>query len=121
MPRPARRAAGADERAREGEARTDRGTAVGMPSRDGHSFPIIWRYRAVPDHEPRSSRLGDRGFDPPEPFPAFPDTLRWNCTTAADPSLFQTPLPAGIRIEARESEPLRKTLRLPRVLPPRRR
>ena len=106
--------AGADERAREGEARTDRGTAVGMPSQDRRSFHIIWRYRAVPDHEPRS-RPGNRGFDPPEHIAAFLNTLRWNCTTATDPSLFQATLPAGIRIEACQSEPLRKALRLPRV------
>ena len=106
--------AGADERAGEGEARTDRGTAVGMPSQDRRRFHIIWRYRAVPDHEPRS-RPGDRGFDPPEHIAAFLNALRWNCTTATDPSLFQTPLPAGIRIEACQSEPLRKAFRLPRV------
>lgn len=34
--------------------------------------------------------------------------------TATDPSPFQTPLPAGIRIEACQSEPLRKAFRLPR-------
>ncbi len=59
--------------------------------------------------------LAARGFDPPRMFAAFLHTLRWNCVTATDPTLFQAPFRAGIKIDAYQMEPLRKALRLPRV------
>jgi hypothetical protein len=59
--------------------------------------------------------LGAKGFDAPRRFAAFLHTLRWNCVTATDPSLFQAPFRAGIKIDAYQMEPLRKALRLPRV------
>ena len=83
----------------------------------GQELEVFWQYeldRAILDDEPWSD-LGDRGFDLPEHFVAFLNTLRWNCTTATDPSLFQAPFRAGIKIEAYQMEPLRKALRLPRV------
>ena len=83
----------------------------------GQELEVFWRYeldRAILDDEPWSD-LGERGFDPPDHFAAFLNTLRWNCTTATDPSLFQAPFRAGIKIEAYQMEPLRKALRLPRV------
>ena len=39
----------------------------------------------------------------------------WSCVTATDPTLFQSPFRAGIKIDAYQMEPLRKALRLPRV------
>ena len=59
--------------------------------------------------------LGSKGFDPPRHFSAFLHTLRWNCVTATDPTLFQSPFRAGIKIDAYQMEPLRKALRLARV------
>ncbi len=59
--------------------------------------------------------LGNKGFDPPRLFSAYLHTLRWNCVTATDPQLFQSPFRAGIRIDAYQLEPLRKALLLPRV------
>ena len=59
--------------------------------------------------------LAARGFDAPRQFAAFLHTLRWNCVTATDPNLFQSPFRAGIKIDAYQMEPLRKALRLPRV------
>ncbi len=59
--------------------------------------------------------IGRKGFDPPRQFAAFFNTLQWNCVTATDPGLFQSPFRAGIRIDAYQLEPLRKALRLPRV------
>jgi hypothetical protein len=44
--------------------------------------------------------LAARGFDAPPTFGAFLHTLRWNWVTATDPSLFQSPFRAGIKIEA---------------------
>ena len=51
----------------------------------------------------------------PRHFAAFLHTLRWNCVTATNPNLFQSPFRAGIKIDAYQMEPLRKALRLPRV------
>src|SRR6267378_4438094 len=59
--------------------------------------------------------IGHRGFDSPRLFSAYLHTLRWNCVTATDPRLFQSPFRAGIRIDAYQLEPLRKALLLPRV------
>src|SRR6266481_1604249 len=61
------------------------------------------------------ARLAQRGFDPPEYFSAYLNTLRWNCVTSTDASLLQSPFRAGIRLDAYQLEPLRKALRLPRV------
>jgi superfamily II DNA or RNA helicase len=41
--------------------------------------------------------------------------MRWNCVTATNPRLFQSPFRAGIQIHAYQLEPLRKALLLPRV------
>ena len=56
-----------------------------------------------------------RGFDPSDRFAAYLNTLRWNCVTSTDPSLFQSPFRAGIRLDQYQLEPLRKALLLPRV------
>ena len=83
----------------------------------GQELEVFWNYeldRAILDDEPWSD-LGKRGFDSPDYFAAFLNTLRWSCTTATDPSLFQAPFRAGIKIDAYQMEPLRKALLLPRV------
>src|ERR1022692_4786236 len=59
--------------------------------------------------------IASRGFDPPQRFAAYLNTLRWNCVTSTDPNLLQSPFRAGIRLEPYQLEPLRKALRLPRV------
>lgn len=59
--------------------------------------------------------LARKGFDPPKVFSAYLHTLRWNCVTATDPRLFQSPFRAGIQINHYQLEPLRKALLLPRV------
>jgi hypothetical protein len=60
-------------------------------------------------------RLAERGFDPTPLFSAYLHALRWNCVTATDPKLFQSPFRAGIKLDAYQLEPLRKALLLPRV------
>lgn len=60
-------------------------------------------------------KIVDKGFDPPEKFAAYLNTIRWNCVTATDPTLFQAPFRAGIKIEAYQLEPLRRALQMPRV------
>jgi superfamily II DNA or RNA helicase len=83
----------------------------------GQALDVYWDYE--PDRlileEEGWTNLAARGFDPPRMFAAFLHTLRWNCVTATDPNLFQSPFRAGIKIDAYQMEPLRKALRLPRV------
>jgi len=83
----------------------------------GQSLDVFWDYeldRRILEEESWQD-LAARGFDAPRQFAAFLHTLRWNCITATDPSLFQAPFRAGIKIDAYQMEPLRKALRLPRV------
>jgi superfamily II DNA or RNA helicase len=83
----------------------------------GEMLDVYWDYE--PDRrileEERWGQLASKGFDDPRHFAAFLNTLRWNTVTATDPSLFQSPFRAGIKIDAYQMEPLRKALRLPRV------
>ena len=83
----------------------------------GQSLDVFWDYeldRQILEDEGWAD-LAAKGFDSPRQFAAFLHTLRWHCVTATDPSLFQAPFRAGIRIDAYQMEPLRKALRLPRV------
>ena len=83
----------------------------------GQILEVYWNYepdRLIVEEEGWAD-LASRGFDPPRSFAAFFHTLRWNCVTATDPNLFQSPFRAGIKIDAYQMEPLRKALRLPRV------
>ena len=83
----------------------------------GQTLEVCWDFeidRRILEQEAWSS-IGARGFDSPRHFSAFLHTLRWNCVTATDPNLFQSPFRAGIRIDAYQMEPLRKALRMPRV------
>ena len=93
------------------------GLACADDDAQGRTLEIWWDFeidRRILEQEAWSA-IGARGFDPPRHFGAFLHTLRWNCVTATDPSLFQSPFRAGIRIDAYQMEPLRKALRLPRV------
>lgn len=83
----------------------------------GTPLSVLW------EHELDARMLEDdgwatvagNGFDDPALFAAYLRTLSWNCVTATDPNLFQSPFRAGIRIDAYQLDPLRKALRLPRV------
>ena len=83
----------------------------------GQVLEVLWDYELDRQilHTERWADLATRGFDPPPRFAAFLHTLRWNCVTATDPTLFQAPFRAGIKIDAYQMEPLRKALLLPRV------
>ena len=83
----------------------------------GQTLEVYWDFeidRRILEQEAWND-IGGRGFDPPRHFGAFLHTLRWNCVTATDPNLFQSPFRAGIKIDAYQMEPLRKALRMPRV------
>ena len=83
----------------------------------GQALEVLW------DHEVDPEILGGeawrevaaKGFDPADRFSAYFHAIRWNCVTATDPKLFQSPFRAGILINAYQLEPLRKALLLPRV------
>ncbi|HEY7335046.1 MAG TPA: DISARM system SNF2-like helicase DrmD [Bryobacteraceae bacterium] len=83
----------------------------------GQRLEVLWDIE--PDarvyESDRWDGLGARDFDEPALFAAYLNTLRWNCVTAIDATLLQSPFRAGIRIEDYQLEPLRKALRLPRV------
>ena len=61
------------------------------------------------------NNIEERGFDDAKIFSAYLNTLKWNCVSATDPRLFQSPFRAGIKLDAYQLEPLRMALRLPRV------
>ena len=83
----------------------------------GEELDVVWEAeldRFIPGEE-NWKDIGRKGFDPPRHFAAFLNTVRWNCVTATDPRLFQSPFRAGIEIAPYQLEPLHKALRLPRV------
>ena len=84
---------------------------------EGEELSVLWEKE--PDAERMSgenwSKLTQGQFDNPQDFAAYYHTLRWNTVTATDPTLFQAPYRAGIKIDAYQLEPLRKALLLPRV------
>ncbi len=97
------------------------GHRIGMSCLDddaqGQPLEVIWEIELdteILDEEAWKS-IGERGFDTPRYFSAYVHTLRWNCVTATNPRLFQSPFRAGIRIDAYQLDPLRKALLLPRV------
>lgn len=60
-------------------------------------------------------KLSQGQFDSTTRFAAYLNAVRWNCVTATDPTLLQSPFRAGIKPEPYQFEPLRRALRLPRV------
>jgi len=83
----------------------------------GQPLDVLWEKEVDPEILTGEAweRLAERGFDEARLFSAYLHTLRWNCVTATDPKLFQSPFRAGIRLDAYQLEPLRKALLLPRV------
>jgi len=95
-------------------------TAVSMTCLDddsqGESLEVLWE-QEIDTEVVRASWdwLGRRDFDTPGRFAAYLHALRWNCVTATNPSLFQSPWRAGIEVLPYQLEPLRKALLMPRV------
>jgi SNF2 family DNA or RNA helicase len=83
----------------------------------GQPLEVLWERELDPEILTGEAwdAIATRGFDPARMFSAYLNTLRWNCVTATDPRLFQSPFRAGIRLDAYQLEPLRKALSLPRV------
>lgn len=82
----------------------------------GEPLTVLWEHELDAEVVSASwAQLGTRPFDPPNLFAAYLHALRWNCVTATNPKLFQSPFRAGIEVMAYQLEPLRKALLLPRV------
>jgi SNF2 family DNA or RNA helicase len=83
----------------------------------GDPLEVLWECEIDARILGRSSweHVAERGFDRPELFSAYLHTLRWNCVTSTDPTLFQAPYRAGIQVKDYQLEPLRKALNMPRV------
>jgi SNF2 family DNA or RNA helicase len=84
---------------------------------NGQRLEVFWQREvdALVLGETTWDTVGQRGFDEPQLFGGYLNTLRWNCVTSTDPGLFQAPLRAGIDVKPYQLEPLRKALRMPRV------
>ena len=83
----------------------------------GQRLSVIWSAevdgKVIP---PGLSVLrADAKPDDPKVFAAYLHAVRWGCVTSTDPTLFQSPLRAGIVPKNYQLEPLRKALALPRV------
>ncbi len=83
----------------------------------GQPLQVLWEREVDPEIITGEAweSVAKRGFDQPNLFAAYLNTLRWNCVTATNPRLFQAPFRAGIKIDAYQLEPLRKALLMPRV------
>ena len=83
----------------------------------GQQLEVLWEQEIDPEIITGEAweEIAQRGFDEPRLFAAYLNTLRWNCVTATNPRLLQSPFRAGIRLDAYQLEPLRKALLLPRV------
>lgn len=83
----------------------------------GQRLSVIWPAEIDAKLIPpgRSALRADAKPDDPKVFAAYLHALRWGCVTSTDPTLFQSPLRAGIVPKNYQLEPLRKALALPRV------
>src|SRR3989454_12103536 len=68
----------------------------------GQKLHVLWELELDPEILTGEAweSIAKRGFDPPRLFASYLNTLRWNCVTATDPRLFQSPFRAGIRLDA---------------------
>ena len=83
----------------------------------GEELQIVWEHE-IDAHITKDlgwANIAKRGFDSPHIFGSYLNALRWNCVSATDNDIFQSPYRAGIRIDAYQLEPLKKALKLPRV------
>jgi hypothetical protein len=83
----------------------------------GQRLDVIWDAEADAKVIPpgRTAIRVDAKPDDPKTFAAYLHALRWGCVTSTDPTLFQSPMRAGIVPKSYQLEPLRKALTLPQV------
>ncbi len=83
----------------------------------GRALEVLWELElGAKVHQPETHGLGDAArVDPPRHFAAYLHALKWNCVTATDAKLFQSPFRAGIKLMNHQLTPLQKALSLPRA------
>jgi SNF2 family DNA or RNA helicase len=83
----------------------------------GQPLEVLWEREVDTEIQTGEAweSVAKRGFDAPRLFASYLKTLQWNCVTATNPRLFQSPFRAGIKLDAYQLEPLQKALLLPRV------
>ncbi|HWE99125.1 MAG TPA: DISARM system SNF2-like helicase DrmD [Caulobacteraceae bacterium] len=83
----------------------------------GEPLQVHWDAELNPEILPPDdwASIGADGTDDARTFAAYLRTARWSAATSVDPTLFQAPYRAGIRVAPYQLEPLRKALQLPRV------
>jgi ERCC4-related helicase len=83
----------------------------------GQKLSVLWDAEVDARVLPSGRSAIRSGAKPDEPstFAAYLHALKWGCVTSTDPTLFQSPLRAGIVPKTYQLEPLRKALSLPRV------
>jgi hypothetical protein len=83
----------------------------------GRALEVLWELElGARVHQPAAHGLGAvERIDPPRHFAAYLHALKWNCVTATDAELFQSPFRAGIKLMNHQLTPLQKALALPRA------
>jgi hypothetical protein len=83
----------------------------------GRALDVMWELElGAKVHQPEAHGLGEMSrVDPPRHFAAYMHALKWNCVTATDAKLFQSPFRAGIKLMNHQLTPLQKALSLPRA------
>ncbi len=83
----------------------------------GRPLEVLWELElGAKVHQPEAHGLGDAArVDPPRHFAAYLHALKWNCVSATDAKLFQSPFRAGIKLMNHQLTPLQKALSLPRA------
>jgi SNF2 family DNA or RNA helicase len=81
----------------------------------GESLQVIWEIE--PDaHINETIGLPEAsGFDPPQRFDAFLNSVRWGAISSADVRSLQAPFRSGITIEDYQLDPLVRAVQMPRV------
>jgi ERCC4-related helicase len=78
----------------------------------GESSAVLWELevdaKIITDDS--WSNLASRGFDKPEWFQAYYNTLRWGFVTSTEVDLFQAPYRAGIQVQPYQLEPLKRAI-----------
>ena len=83
----------------------------------GRPLEVLWELElGAKVHQPEAHGLGELArVDPPRHFAAYLHALKWNCVTATDAKLFQSPFRAGIKLMNHQLTPLQRALSLPRA------
>lgn len=84
----------------------------------GEELDVVWElevgHTVAPDQGLPETITVDT-FDDPNQLAAFVDAVRWGAVTSADAGAYQSPFRSGVKVEAYQLEPLRRSLQAPRT------